>query len=661
MTNSTIAKQKYPNATAQSKADYICREGKWNKGKKAEELFYREHGNMPAWAQDNPREFWKASEEFESAKGGTSYRELEFALPNELTLKQQIELTRSFVAEHFGKDFVYTYAIHSKNAAMKNGVKNPHAHIIFCDRKLDGIQRNRQTFFKRADKKNPERGGAVKDRDRWTGANRDQYLKYMRHSWAELQNMALEKHAHPSRVDHRTLKSQREAALQKGDFQKAKELNRLPQVHLGEKIVSKLIRQVRFHMEKEKTPEEKLWLRREYYTTIELIGRTKYVANIRELNRVNQKINQQEKNSFPEKLLSKSEAQKIATLIYIQKESKPFVPELQKIETQRKQFFAELKNHNKEYQGQPVKIDDAEAINLKQMIKELKEKESVINLNMAKIYQSLTLPKVQTKINKLANRIIKEEFKNMDPRSRFYEVNKNINTLSKEKNQLVKQLITPQRAAKIALATYLKYDMQGQDKIILEEAKQLKKERLKLVAAEKKHLQEKPNFFNLTAKKAYERQSQNLKEWDAVLKNKEELNTAKLTEINQHLESPAVKIKIEKITKQILKKNEPKKERYFEVVKQLKWFEEERKRAIIQMKLVNRKNYTINKGYILNSKQGNKYLKYNRTKNTVQKVINGIALQDDLQPMPRGGLQARIARDDEYDSLVKSKNIDMDR
>lgn len=97
------------NATANAHADYICREGCYASGEKAEELVYKEHGNMPDWAKDNPRDFWKASEQHERGNG-TSYREMELALPNELSEDQQIKLVQRFVQEHLGNEFVYPLA-----------------------------------------------------------------------------------------------------------------------------------------------------------------------------------------------------------------------------------------------------------------------------------------------------------------------------------------------------------------------------------------------------------------------------------------------------------------------------------------------------------------------------------------------------------------------
>jgi len=59
---------------AASHAAYISRIGKYeNRLSNAERLLATEVGNMPIWAQDNPLEFWQASDTFERANG-TAYR-----------------------------------------------------------------------------------------------------------------------------------------------------------------------------------------------------------------------------------------------------------------------------------------------------------------------------------------------------------------------------------------------------------------------------------------------------------------------------------------------------------------------------------------------------------------------------------------------------------
>lgn len=236
----------------EGKYDYISREGKFGNNEKAAELVYKEHGNMPAWAKA-PSDFWQAAYIHE-AGNRTSYREIELALPVELEQQEQLQLVQQFVSTHLGKSFVYSLAVHSNEARLakiveasfnESGeiantaaqpIKNPHVHIMFCERRLDGIERDAQTFFKRANSKNPELGGAPKDRC-WNGKHRSQHLSMLRESWAEMQNKALEKFE--QRVDHRSLKAQHQEALENGDLMKARELDRMPEQHVGPKGVAR--------------------------------------------------------------------------------------------------------------------------------------------------------------------------------------------------------------------------------------------------------------------------------------------------------------------------------------------------------------------------------------------------------------------------------------
>lgn len=56
---------------------------------------------MPEWAKDDPAHFWQAADAFERANGST-YREIEIALPRELNEAQRLELVRDFVKQETG-------------------------------------------------------------------------------------------------------------------------------------------------------------------------------------------------------------------------------------------------------------------------------------------------------------------------------------------------------------------------------------------------------------------------------------------------------------------------------------------------------------------------------------------------------------------------------
>lgn len=191
--------------SASPHADYISREGKYAREKDSD-LEHKESGNMPAWAAYKPTEFWKAADTFERANGCT-YREIEIALPRELKPEQRLELVRDFVRQEIGDRHAYQFAIHNPKAAIAGG-EQPHAHIMFSERMNDGIDRDPQQYFKRANSKAPERGGAKKARFGETPTERKEHLVAQRERWADLQNKHLERYQHTDRVDARSLKAQ---------------------------------------------------------------------------------------------------------------------------------------------------------------------------------------------------------------------------------------------------------------------------------------------------------------------------------------------------------------------------------------------------------------------------------------------------------------------
>ena len=245
-------------------ANYITREGRYSAlidKKKYEDLIYKESGNMPEWAKENPNEFWHAADDFERANG-RPYTEIEVALPNELTPQQQKELVEEFINEQIGPDHAYTYAIHDKPATLKPNEKNTHAHIMFSERKNDGIEREKEQYFKRYNPKHPERGGAGKDREKWHG--KDKPIE-VAEAWANIQNRHLERYGHEARVDHRSLEAQKIEALERGEIEKAVILTRDPERHLGPKIAQQTIRELKQESAKGNTREERTELRVQYY------------------------------------------------------------------------------------------------------------------------------------------------------------------------------------------------------------------------------------------------------------------------------------------------------------------------------------------------------------------------------------------------------------
>ena len=209
--------------SALAKSDYIEREGRYEKD--GEELEHKEHGNMPEWAQDDPGKYWEAADEHERANGRL-YSEVQFALPKELSEPQRREVAGRFAVRLTGGEKLpYTLAIHRGGPEGEN----PHAHLMFSERGHDGIGRGAEQWFRRYNGKAPEKGGARKSR----AAKAGDWLEQTREAWEQTANRALEQAGQGERIDRRSLADLRDEAHRAGDLERAAELSREPNVHLG--------------------------------------------------------------------------------------------------------------------------------------------------------------------------------------------------------------------------------------------------------------------------------------------------------------------------------------------------------------------------------------------------------------------------------------------
>lgn len=185
--------------SAQAKNDYINRNDKYSK--RSDDLQFSGYGNMPSFAENDPEKFWKSSDVYERSNARVC-TEIEFALPRELTLKQQAELVDTFIKKTVDtaqNKLPYSFAIHND----KDG-NNPHCHLIFSERQLDGIERTEEQFFKRANSKNPALGGTKKTAD---FRDRD-FIKSVRQTWREQANIFLDMYGHQERIDERSYQEQ---------------------------------------------------------------------------------------------------------------------------------------------------------------------------------------------------------------------------------------------------------------------------------------------------------------------------------------------------------------------------------------------------------------------------------------------------------------------
>ena len=194
--------------------DYINRDEKY--GKK-EDLLFKEVRNLPEEFSDI-KDFWKCAETYER-KNSNLYRELEISLPREFTPEENKKMVDNFCENLFGKEYVYNYAMH--NPKSFDGDMQPHVHIMFFERKIDDIKRDKNKYFKRYNSKNVEKGGWRKD-EKW---NERSTLKNIRKEWETFLNFELEKKG-IEKVSAKSLKDQKRDAENNNDYKKVYELNR---------------------------------------------------------------------------------------------------------------------------------------------------------------------------------------------------------------------------------------------------------------------------------------------------------------------------------------------------------------------------------------------------------------------------------------------------
>ncbi|MGJ5180702.1 Ti-type conjugative transfer relaxase TraA [Bradyrhizobium oligotrophicum] len=140
--------------------------------------------NAPEAWSDRER-LWNDVEASEVRKDAQLAREVEFALPRELSEAQGIELARDFVQGEFvGLGMIADLNVHWDKA--EDGMPKPHAHVMLTMRSVD------------------ESGFGPKARD-W---NRTELVERWRERWAELANERLAELDIDARIDHRSLEAQ---------------------------------------------------------------------------------------------------------------------------------------------------------------------------------------------------------------------------------------------------------------------------------------------------------------------------------------------------------------------------------------------------------------------------------------------------------------------
>ncbi|ENN84546.1 Conjugal transfer protein [Rhizobium freirei PRF 81] len=140
--------------------------------------------NVPEQWSDRER-LWNDVEAFEKRKDAQLCREVEFAIPREMSQTQGIELARDFMASEFvDQGMIADLNVHWDVDA--DGSAKPHAHVMLTMRSVD------------------ENGFGQKVRE-W---NRTELVERWRERWAGHVNERLAELDIDARIDHRSLEAQ---------------------------------------------------------------------------------------------------------------------------------------------------------------------------------------------------------------------------------------------------------------------------------------------------------------------------------------------------------------------------------------------------------------------------------------------------------------------
>ena len=151
--------------------------------------------DAPDWARDREK-LWSEVERVENRINSQLAREVQIALPSELTEEQRRHLITDFVRENFVRHgLAADVAIHLPD--REGDDRNHHAHVLLTTRALgpDGF------------------GPKLRE------MNSKAQLETWRENWARTANRYLERYGHEARIDHRSLEAQgidREPTTHKG-------------------------------------------------------------------------------------------------------------------------------------------------------------------------------------------------------------------------------------------------------------------------------------------------------------------------------------------------------------------------------------------------------------------------------------------------------------
>jgi Ti-type conjugative transfer relaxase TraA len=149
-------------------------------------------GAAADWARDRSA-LWNAAEASEKRRDARVAREIEVALPHELSVEQRLDLTRAFareIADRYG--VAVDFAIHSPHG--HTDVRNHHAHILMTTRKVGPKGLGEKSALELENKRLQALGLPTSH----------EQLRDLRVAWEERTNAHLARAGLDLRVDHRS-------------------------------------------------------------------------------------------------------------------------------------------------------------------------------------------------------------------------------------------------------------------------------------------------------------------------------------------------------------------------------------------------------------------------------------------------------------------------
>ena len=155
---------------------------------------------------------WNEVEKIEKGKKAQLAYSFDFALQNEFTMEENIELAKKFIREQFvERGMIADFAIHSPET---NGIANPHVHVLCPIRPVDknGEWGNKQKRVYELDR-NGERvtdhnGNYIFSAVPTTDWGKPETLEHWRSEWARMCNEKFEEKQLAERIDYRSYERQ---------------------------------------------------------------------------------------------------------------------------------------------------------------------------------------------------------------------------------------------------------------------------------------------------------------------------------------------------------------------------------------------------------------------------------------------------------------------